>query len=162
MHDDIIFPGQYHPSLGHYLWINLCQCPLREKSRPAVQKQRGESLRFFSSYWRAYLTQREKLVLTALGCFSQVWAEHWWLSGLSEDEWGNCTDGLPGRPNVWDWRGLRDWNGEPAWAMTSHLENTDVGLSCGHVEGCEGTLGRGGDSDKERWPFKKWISADIL
>lgn len=74
------------------------------------------------------------------------------LSGLSEEGWGNCTDGVQagrmygveGRNEGLEWR----------TCMTPHLESTDVGLRCGHVEGYGGTLGE--DSDRVIDKLSPW------
>lgn len=128
--------SQVNTSLHQGIAPELISATVHKGRRVCLQYRSSEeeSLRLF---WRTRVTHRGGLVLNVLGCFSQVLGSSGWLSGLSEGEWGNYADGVPGRPNALDWRGLRDSNGEPAGPITPHLK---VGLSCGHVEVLWGEL----------------------
>ncbi len=144
MYDGMIFPGQYHPSLGHYLWINILHCAVREKNLPGSTKAARKRAWDFSDPTRGIcMTQRGELILTSLGCKRKsVLCTGSCLSDLSVEERGNCTDGVLGRLNDRDWRGWRDWNGDHAWPIIPHLESIDVALKFQqHVKSCGGTFG---------------------
>lgn len=113
----------------------------------------SEEARFFWSHRRTCTTQREELVVTAASCFSQVQAGRWCL--FVRPLRGRVSESH--RWSAWQAacmaQGLRDWSGESAWPVASHLESTDMGLSCNHVWCWRRIWNCCGYSDKERWCF---------
>lgn len=97
------------------------------------------------SRWRTCMIQSEELSLYLL-LLNQDWAEH--RCPFARSLWGGMSEQhrWSGRQADCTAQGLRDWNGEPAWLMSPHLDGSGVGVSYRPHRGSAGIFGLGGYS----------------